>query len=120
MNNFLVSGSSVPIVANNGFLVSFLGGKQYVSILISKCSLFVYMLFFCLWSKFPKIVASNFGRCLEIRLSARPGHVAKFPLLVALFTVNLTGLNHVAYKKLPVRIVFFVCKHCLLSYFLLL
>ena len=46
----------------------------------AKCSLFS-LVFFRLWSKCPKIVASDFAMCLEISLAVSPDHVSKFTFL---------------------------------------
>ena len=38
----------------------------------------------------------DWGRCLEIRLTDRPGHDVKWPLLMAEMKVDLTGLKAAA------------------------
>ena len=40
------------------------------------------------------------GRCLEIRLAERPGHDVKWPRLMAVMNVYLTGLKAAAWKYL--------------------
>ena len=86
--------------ANKSFLFYSVREKKYASISSASCSLFVDLMFFCIWSKFTIIVASDFGIFEAINLAVRPGHVAKFPFLTDLIKVYLKDLKHVACKKL--------------------
>ena len=45
------------------------------------------------------MVASLFGRCLEIRVEVRPGHDVKKPALMASMKVLGTGEKHAACRK---------------------
>ena len=50
---------------------------------------------FCLASLlWPFAVARLFGRCLDISSAVRPGHVEKFPLLIA--EINVVGTREKA------------------------
>ena len=40
----------------------------------------------------------DYGRCLEIMLAESPGHDVKWPRLMALINVDLTGLKAAAWK----------------------
>ena len=42
----------------------------------------------------------DFGRCLEMRLEEKPGHDVKWPWLMAVMKVYLTGLKAAAWKYL--------------------
>ena len=75
-------------------------GKNSVSIFSDIFSLFVDLMFFCIRSKCPKIVASDFGIFASINLAVRPGHVAKFPFFTAFIKSDLTEMKHVACEKL--------------------
>ena len=97
--NFTVSGFSRPIASNKECLFSSLQENKIYSISSAICSLFIDLMLFCDWSKFPKIFASNLGRRSAINLDARPGHVSKFLFLIALIKVYFTGLKHVSCKK---------------------
>ena len=51
----------------------------------------VDLTFFWASLAWPFAVARFFGRCLYISSAARPGHVEKFPLLIAVIKVLGTG-----------------------------
>ena len=53
---------------------------------------------FCSWSKWTFTAKEDWGRWLEIRLTERPGHGLKWPLLMVDMKVDLTGLEAVAWK----------------------
>ena len=44
-------------------------------------------------------VAIDFGRCLVMRESARPGQLGKCPILIARMSVEGTGINRLKYRK---------------------
>ena len=60
------------------------------------CCVAVDCLFCCSWLRWPLIVASEVGRCLEISSGVRPGQVEKCPSLMCLMKVSLVGLKHAA------------------------
>ena len=74
---FTVSWSDIIIAANAKFVVSSLGEKRYIYISSYICSLFIDLVFFRIWSKCTKVVASDFGRYVGISLAVRPGYVNK-------------------------------------------
>ena len=96
---FTVSGSARPIAAKRKFLFYSPRGKNCLHL---HCWLltFYWSGVFRVWSKCPKIVASDFGRCAAINPAVRPGHVAKCPLFTSFIKVYSTGLKHVECEKL--------------------
>ena len=57
------------------------------------------------------MVASLFGRCLEIRVEVRPGHDVKKPALMASMKVLGTGENNAACRKVATSRSVFVRRH---------
>ena len=47
----------------------------------------------------PLLVASDIGRCFEIKLAARPGQVVKCPCFMARRKVDVMGLKSVLCKN---------------------
>jgi hypothetical protein len=65
--------------------------------------LFAFMLFICVvlafcrcWFKCPFVVAVDFDRYFSTACSVNPGHDKKFPFIMAVIQVDLTGLKHAA------------------------
>ena len=98
--NFPVSGSARTMDKNKDFLLSSLQGKNMFPSPMLDAHFLLIWCFFCVWSKCPKIVASDFGSCAAINAYMRSVHVAKFPFFTSLIKVDFTGLKHVACKNL--------------------
>ena len=45
------------------------------------------------------MVATCGGKCLVIRSGVRPGHVVRYPFLIAFTSVEGAGLKHAAWRK---------------------
>ena len=48
------------------------------------------------WSKWPRAVAAVSGRYLQTFSGVKPDHVARFPLVMALISVDVVGLKSAA------------------------
>ena len=67
---------------------------------------------FCVWSKRPSMVDSDFGTCVAINSSVSPVHVAKFPFFTSLVKIYLSGMKHVVCKKHSKSACYVLQKHC--------
>jgi hypothetical protein len=68
-----------------------------VSWLFSFVLLICVALAFCrCWLKCPFVVAVDFDKCFSTACSVNTGQDKKFPFLMAVIKVDLTGLKHAA------------------------
>ena len=109
---FPVSKFTSTIAENKKLLFPSFWEKKYVFISSASFSLFVHLLFFLVWSKCTKTVASNFCRCAAINYAVRLGHVAKFPFLQPWLHLILQGWNMLHVKNLLTLLGFSFCKSC--------